>query len=264
MGTDTHHNNPGETEEGLPFVAPCRQLGIDAPVRWVKLGFRDFKQAPKQSMTYGFIMMLVTYLVGSLSFFINEYAGILGLVTGFVFLGPILAIGLYSISCQIQSGMTPVLGYCLRQGKRHLGNEAIYAVVLTVVFLLWARATSVIHIFFPENANPAWEDLLLFTGVMIAVGTVFASIIFFASAFSLPMIMDRKADAITAMLTSVHAVMKNKFVMFWWSVIIVAFVAISVLTAFIGLIFLMPVIGHATWHAYQETIDASQWPKHDD
>ena len=264
MSEETHNRNQEDEKQGLPFVAPCKILELNAPVRWIKLGFKDFKQAPRQSLTYGAAMVLIVYLVGAIAYFVDELFGVLGLISGFIFLGPILAIGLYSISRQIQLGRVPVLGYCLREGRRHMSDAGVYGIVLLVVFLLWARATSVIHIFFPENSEPEWDELMLFTSVMIGVGTIFASIIFCASAFSLPMIMDRKADTITAIVTSVHAVLRNKLVMIWWALIIVFFIGISILTAFLGLIVLMPLVGHATWHAYQETIDSSQWPKHED
>ncbi|MCK5724145.1 MAG: hypothetical protein KAI84_16560, partial [Gammaproteobacteria bacterium] len=83
------------------------------------------------------------------------------------------------------------------------------------------------------------------------------------SAFSLPMIMDRKVDVITAVITSINAVLRNRIVSFLWACIIVLIVVIGFATAFIGFIVLMPLVGHATWHAYQETIDADAWPKHD-
>lgn len=264
MSEETNNRNQEDEKQGLPFVAPCKKLELNAPIRWIKLGFQDFKRAPRQSLTYGVAMVLIVYLVGTITYFSDKLFGLLGLISGFIFLGPILAFGLYSISCQIQLGRAPVLGYCLREGRRHMSNAGVYGIVLLVIFLLWARAVSIIHIFFPDNSEPEWEELILFTSVMIGVGTIFASIIFCASAFSLPMIMDRKADMITAILTSVHAVLNNMKVMIWWALIIVFFIGISILTAFLGLIVLMPLVGHATWHAYQETIDSSLWPKHDD
>lgn len=250
-------------EQGLPFVAPCKELDMGAPLRWIKLGYSDLVHAPKPSLTYGMAMVAIVYGIGAVALAFGNFISIISLITGFIFLGPILALGLYSISCQRQMGQTPVLGYCIREGKRHLSNEAIYGFVLLVVFLIWARATSVVHIFFPSHTEPDWDELMLFLSILIVVGTIFATIIFSASAFSLPMIMDRKADMITAIITSVNAVLKNKMVMALWAMIIVSFMAISVLTAFFGLAVLLPIIGHATWHAYQETIDSSQWPKHD-
>jgi uncharacterized membrane protein len=247
----------------LPFVAPCRELKMDAPIRWIKLGWQDIKTAPKPSLTYGTLMLAFSYAVGAIAWGFGSFYMILSLLSGFIFLGPILAIGLYSISCQIQIGLKPILGYCIREGKRHLSNEGFFAILLLIVLLIWARATSIVHVFFPMDADPNWEDLILFLGIIGVVGTIFATFIFCLSAFSLPMIMDRKVDMITAGISSFNAVLNNKLVMLFWAFLIVLSIALSILTGLLGLIILLPLIGHATWHGYQETIDASAWPKHD-
>jgi len=246
----------------LPFVAPCQKLTIEAPLRWLRLGWADIKHAPQQSLSYGGIIVLLSYLVSSMVWIYGGLGLLVSLLSGFLFLGPVLAIGLYSISCQIQAGMTPQLGYCLREGKRHLGNELIFAVILSVIFLVWARAASMTHILFPEVSSAAWTEFVLFFAVGTFEGAVFSAIIFCFSAFSLPMIMDRKTDVITAVVTSINAVLRNKRVLFLWACLIVIIVMIGFATAFIGFVVLMPLIGHATWHAYQETIDSSAWPKH--
>jgi uncharacterized membrane protein len=246
----------------LPFVAPCRELKMDAPLRWLRLGWADIKTAPKQSLTYGSFIVGLSYAVSLMVWVYGGLGLLISLLSGFLFLGPVLAIGLYSISCQIQAGMTPQLGYCLREGKRHLGNELVFAVILSVIFLVWARAATMTHILFPEVSNAAWTEFVPFFAVGTFEGAVFSAIIFCFSAFSLPMIMDRKTDVVTAVITSINAVLRNKGVLSLWALIIVVIVAIGFATAFIGFIVLMPLVGHATWHAYQETINADTWPKH--
>lgn len=162
----------------LPFVAPCHELKMDAPIRWLRLAWTDIKTAPKQSLTYGSIIVGLSYVVSLMVWFYGGL-GLLGsLLSGFLFLGPVLAIGLYSISCQIQAGMTPKLGYCLREGRRHLGNELIFAVILSVIFLVWARAASMTHILFPEVSDAAWTEFIPFLAVGTLEGAVFSAIIF--------------------------------------------------------------------------------------
>lgn len=246
----------------LPFVAPCRKLQMNSPMRWLALAWKDIKTAPKQSLSYGLIIVLLSYVVSSLVWVYGGLGLLASILSGFVFLGPILAIGLYSISCQIQAGLKPQLGYCLREGKRHLSNELVFAVILSVVFLIWARSASLIHIFFPSEANADWSHFVLFLSIGTLVGAIFSAIIFSFSAFSLPMIMDRKVDVVTAVITSINAVLRNRKVLFLWACIIVLIVIIGFATAFFGFIVLMPLVGHATWHAYQETIDSEAWPKH--
>jgi len=256
---DDLHSHSSSDE--LPFVAPCRILECHAPFRWLKLGWADLIRAPKQSLSYGSFMVLISYLVSFMAYKLGSYVLLLSTLSGFVFIAPVLAIGLYSISCQIQRGEKPILGRCLQDGIKHLGNEMVFAVIMLVIFLVWARAASMVHILYPAESNPAWNDLALFFGVGSAVGSIFAIVMFCASAFSLPMIMERKVDVVTAVVTSVNAVLRNKLTMLVWIAVIVGSIAIGFATALVGLVVILPLLGHATWHAYQETIDASAWKK---
>lgn len=257
------NNSQPVNPDALPFCAPCKKLDTLAPLNWLKLGWQDLKRAPRQSLTYGGVMLAISYFIAIVSYMIGDVYLLAAMMSGFVLMGPVLAIGLYSISCQLQSNMTPVLGYCLREGRKHISNEIIFAAILLVVFLVWARAAMMLHVFFPVEADPNIQDLLIFLGIGSAVGSIFAVIIFSAAAFSLPMIMDKKVDMVTAIITSINAVLRNKKTMVIWAGIIVSFVLLGFLTFFVGLAVLLPLIGHATWHAYQETIDASAWPEHD-
>lgn len=253
-------NNTNPDEDALPFVAPCKKLELNAPLRWIKLGWRDLKTAPKQSLTYGLVLLFLSAAISYAAWQVGSIYLMVALLSGFIFIGPVMAIGLYSISKQIQNGYSPELGYCIRQEKRHLGSELVFAIILLVVVLVWARSASMIHIFFPTDGSMELKDFAVFLGVGSAVGSIFAAIVFCASAFSLPMIMDKNVDTVTAVLSSVNAVLRNKAVMVVWVGIIVFALLVSFLTGLLGLAVLMPLIGHATWHAYQETIDASAWP----
>lgn len=255
-------DEPGNPEE-LPFVAPCRRLAPGAPLRWLSLGWQDLMAAPLPSLSYGSIVLLLSYLISLIAWYYGSVYLLLAMLSGFIFIGPVMAVGLYSISRQLQAGRQPVLGYCLREGRRHLGNLLVFAVILLVVVLVWARAASMVHVFFPVDGDPELADFALFLGVGTAVGTLFAAIVFCASAFSLPMLLDRRADTVTAVLTSINAVLRNKPAMLLWAGLIVAIVLLGFATGLLGLALGMPVIGHATWHAYQETIDASAWPRNE-
>lgn len=247
--------------EEMPFVAPCHAVDCHAPFRWLRLGWQDLRRAPRQSLSYGVFMVIISYLVSFGAYKLGSYILFLSTLSGFVFMAPVLAIGLYSISCQIQRGERPVLGHCLQDGIRHLGNEMVFAVMMLVIFLVWARAASMVHVFFPVEAHPHWQDLAMFFAIGSIVGSIFATVMFCASAFSLPMIMDRKVDVVTAVVTSINAVLRNKLTMLVWASLIVGSIAIGFLTAMLGLAVILPLLGHATWHAYQETINAEAWPK---
>ena len=248
----------------LPFVAPCRKLKFWAPFRWIRLGIADLIRAPQQSMAYGLAVAIMIGIVSLVAWFRGSQWIMFGMIGGFVFLAPLTCIGLYAISAQLERGQEPLLARSLRAAfKRHIGNEAVFALVLLVIFLVWARAAIMVTAFmFPADAEPTTSQLVSFLLFGSGVGAIFASVTFSASAFSLPMIMHRDVDSVTAIVTSVNAVLRNKGAMIVWLSLIVLLLVIGVATAFVGLIVIIPVIGYATWHGYEETIDAEVFPRH--
>ena len=258
------HRNSATDRDGLPFVAPCRNLAFWAPFRWIRLGVADLIQAPQQSLVYGLVVAVLIGAVSLIAWFRGSQWIMFGMLGGFVFLAPLVCVGLYAISAQLERGQEPVLARSLRAAfRRHIGNEAVFALVLLVIFLVWSRAAVIVTaVMFPTDGNPTTAELVSFLAFGSGVGAIFAAVTFSASAFSLPMIMHRDVDSVTAIVTSVNAVLRNKGAMFVWLVLIILALAIGVVTAFVGLIVMIPVIGYATWHAYEETIDASAFPRH--
>ena len=247
---------PGE----LPFVAPCRQVALLAPLYWLRLGWQDVCAAPRQSLSYGVLLASLGAAIALLTWRLGLLALYVGLASGFVFIGPFLAMGLYSISFQLEQGHRPTLAFSLREGRAHLRDTLVVGMCLLIILLVWARAATVMSVFRPSDAFPTWLDLVPYLGIGTAVGAIFSAIVFAATAFSLPMLLDRRADGITAVVTSINATLRNKPAMLLWALIIVTSVLIGFATMFVGFIVLMPLIGHATWHAYRGTIDAALWP----
>lgn len=252
----------GHESEALPFVAPCKKLDAGAPLRWIKLGWQDLRQARRESLSYGAILVAASYLLAYLAMTFGNFIVLLALISGFIFIGPLLAMSFYDISSQLQKGREPGLRHAIGKSMRQLGNQMVFAMILMVIFLVWARSASMIHVFFPSQADPSLAELATFLIVGTTVGTLFSTFVFCISAFSLPMIMDRDADTVTTVVTSINAVLRNKVIMVVWALWIVAAVAVGIVTGFIGLGVTLPLIGHATWHAYHETIDSSAWPRH--
>lgn len=252
-----------ETDDALPMMAPCRQLETTAPLRWLAEGYADMKHAPIQSLLYGAIMALICMLLGSLALRFGGFLIPVAFMGGIIFLAPVLCLGLYAISAQLQRKQPAMLGRTFREAaKRRLGTELVFALILLVVFLVWARAFSMVQVFFPVDADPSWRDIATYLSVSLMVGGLFAAIVFAFSAFSMPMIMHRNVDAVTAAITSINAVLRNKKPMMLWALIILLSIIIGIGTFFVGAIFLWPLIGLATWHAYLDTIDASAFPRH--
>ncbi len=263
MTTDSGQmTEPGlKSPDELPFVAPCRDLDSTAPLRWVRAGWLDLTRAPAQSLSYGVAVLGASWAASLVAWQLGGMALLFGIATGFLFIAPLVAIGVYEISRQLERGETPTLAQGLKATRRNMGNELIYALVILVVFLVWARAATMMSVFLPEGAERQWRDFATYLGIGSAVGAVFALITFAASAFSLPMIADRKTDAVTAVVTSINAVLRNKLAMLVWITIILGSLVVGFLTAFLGLVVLMPLLGHAVYHSYRETIDASAWPR---
>jgi uncharacterized membrane protein len=247
----------------MPFVAPCRTLSPFAAFRWIRLGIDDYRHAPRQSLTYGIVMAAIMALLSLGAWAYGSIWFMLAMLGGFVFLAPLSCIGLYAISAQLERGQPPSLARSLRAAlRRHFGNEMVFAIILLVIFLVWARAGAMVSVFFPTDGHPDIADLRGYLAVGTLVGAVFAAVTFSASAFSLPMIMHRDVDSVTAIVTSVNAVLRNKFATMLWLALIVAGLIIGAATAFIGMVFILPVIGYAAWHGYLEAIDARDFPRH--
>ena len=260
--SDQHSSTPGSEQGGdpLPLVAPCRQVPASAPFRWLAAGWRDMRKAPGQSLGWGFLVLGVSWLVSLLALWLGSWVMLLSLLSGFVFVGPLLAIALYAISWQLELGRVPTFDRSFEAGRTRLGDSMVFALVLLVIFLVWARAGSMVHVFFPMESEPDTRQLLRFLLIGSAVGSIFAAIAFAASAFSLPMLVDRKVDTITAVISSINATLRNKPAMAVWLALIVLLTGIGFATAFVGMVVLFPLLGHATWHAYRDVVDASAWP----
>ena len=258
------HSSAAGGRDTLPFIAPCRKLSLFAPFRWIRLGVADLLEAPQQSMIYGLAVAVLIGAVSLVAWFRGSQWIMFGMLGGFVFLAPLVCVGLYAISAQIERGQEPVLARSLRAAfRRHIGNEAVFALALLVIFLVWSRAAVIVTaVMYPTNGNPTTLELVSFLAFGSGVGAIFAAVTFSASAFSLPMIMHRDVDSVTAIVTSVNAVLRNKGAMIVWLALIILGLVLGVVTAFVGLIVIIPVIGYATWHGYEETIDASAFPRH--
>jgi uncharacterized membrane protein len=252
-----------DSGEPAPFVAPCRRVPFNAPFRWLAAGWLDLKAAPRQSLGWGLVVLALSWLVSLVALWLGSWIVLLSLLSGFVFIGPLLAIALYAVSWQLELGRVPTFDRSIDAARSRLGDSMVFALILLVIFLVWARAGSMVHVFFPVESRPELRQVLTFLAIGSAVGSIFAAITFAASAFSLPMLMDRKVDTVTAVVTSINAALRNKPAMAVWLASIILLTGLGFATAFVGLAVLFPLLGHATWHAYRDVIDPSGWPAHE-
>jgi uncharacterized membrane protein len=243
---------------------PARQRNLppQAAFDWLREGWHDFMIQPGLSLTYGVVVFLVTAflwwtLVASGWDFV-----LLPAIAGYMIVAPILAMGLYEKSRALEEGERPTLGSMLLVRPRAGAQVFFTGLLLCLLMLLWMRAAVIIYaLFFGVRPFPGFESVpsmlvTTLTGwamllVGIVVGGLFAAFAFAVSVFSIPMLLDRRTDALTAMGTSVAMVWNNFTPMIAWGAIVLALFVVSVVTGFIGFIVIFPLLGHATWHAYR-------------
>jgi len=253
--------DPGQ--EGAPkaFVAPCRDLDPKAPVDWLKNGWQDFRSAPGLSLAWGLFAWFLSTIITWVSWELGGWILLLSVVSGYIFVAPLLAFALYSVSREICLGNKPDLVRTLKAARKPFANSLVFTIVLLVIFLLWARAGTMVHIFFPSEGEVKLANLLMYLGVGSAVGSLFALITFSASVFSLPFIANRDVDVITAVVSSINAVLRNRLTMLGWAALVVVFTAAGFLTGMFGFIIIIPWLGYSTWHAYRDALDVEEWPR---
>ncbi len=246
------------TDSGIARVIPCKELEVGDPFKWLALGLRDFLRAPVLSMFFGVLFALVPWVITLLVAMTGWHLVILPAMVCFMLIGPFLAAALYDISWEFEKGHKPSLWHSLKAIKRNAVNEWGFGVMLMVLMIFWLRVASMIHALYPPYLGDSLDELIPFLALGTVVGAIFTGIVFLLSAFTQPILMERKVDLATAVLTSVNSVWLNKGPMLVWAMIIFTSVIFGFLTGFIGFVVLMPIIGFATWHGYIDTIETKR------
>jgi uncharacterized membrane protein len=248
------------------MAIPLNPLHWRDPLRWLALGLRDFRRAPGIGLFYGAVFMVMGWTLAKV--YENAPAYTLALSAGFLLMGPFLCLGLYRVSQRLESGEKPDFGDSLLAWDTRTAQLGIFGFVLLVLEMLWGRATLVIFAV-SFDGMPDFKGSLLalldpanlgFIFAWLAVGAVFAGLIFAVSVVAMPLILDRQTDAITAGLTSLRLVLTQTGVMLWWGGLIAVITVLSLLPWFLGLLLTGPVIGHASWHAYRAAVGQEEAP----
>ena len=266
---------PGALPDDLPVMAapyspppptgPQALLltpGPGAPFRWLAAGWRDLRACPGIGLFYGLCFWLMAFTVGAVFRARPEYT--LTLASGCLLVGPFLAMGLYEASRRRERGLAPGLGASLTCWEAHIPSMAMLVLVLLVLELLWGRASLVVFAVFFNTGMPSTTgviqavfnpDNLEFIAVYLVVGGMFAGLVFSTAVVSIPMILDRDIDAVSAAITSIRVVFSSPGVMLLWGVLITALVAVALLLPWgLGLVLSGPLLGHASWHAYRGAV----------
>lgn len=246
----------------LPAV---REVPAGRAFTWLARGVRDIAAMPWMSGFYGLCFAAMGVLLLLMFRFAVDYTSTLAM--GFMLVGPFFAIGLYDLSRQREAGGTVHFARSLTAWRDNAGGIGIYVLILTIAFLVWARASMVTFALSESGALPTWSSFFVqlaamknlgFVGAFFGVGLLFAALVFAFSAISIPYLLDRRADAVTAAAASVLAIARNPVAMGVWALLIVLLIGAGLATLYVGLVFTGPLIGHATWHAYRDLVGSEE------
>lgn len=250
----------------MPAAPRVRKIEFSDVVAALNAGIADFRRAPAFGLFFGGIYALgglvLLYTVFSLGLSYLAYP----LIAGSVLIGPFVAAGVYEVSRELEAGETPtwrrVLGTVFEQRKREMSWMAFVSIFAFIVWMYQVRLLLALFLGFSSFATLGDFVNVLFTTtegltflvVGHVVGAALALGLFSISIISFPLLLDREVDVVTAIITSVQAVLLSPGPMITWGIMVVATVVIASIPAFAGLIVALPLLGHATWHLYRRTV----------
>lgn len=231
-------------------------------------GIRDFRAAPKYGLFFGAFYALAGWLLVSLVYYLEHPYLVYPLATGFALFAPFAATGLYDVSRRLERGEPLSWAHVLSSVRAVSGKELAWMAVVTVfTLIIWLDIAAFLFFAFMGFGGGTSDNLLneilttsrgwVFLTIGNIVGAALAAIVFSYSAISFPMLYDREVDFVTAMVTSVKTVLKNPYAMAVWAIIIGIHLALSLVSLFAGLIVVLPILGHTTWHIYRKAVGPS-------
>jgi uncharacterized membrane protein len=255
-------HNPTHASYSMPELPRVAHIEPLRPIAWLKLGWEDLRQNPVPSIAHGLLLAAVGWLM--LLLLSTQVDLLAAAISGYLLVGPIFGAVFYELSRLRAAGQPATfdasLDGALRNGKR----LARLGLVLAILAILWVLLSGWLFERTFSGIQPSLRDNFYrtivdwsypkFAVTYLATGAVFALFAFALSVVSAPMIFDRAEDTSTAILTSLKAVAANPAAMAIWAALIAALTAIGFATFLLGLAFILPLLGHATWHAYRELI----------
>lgn len=242
----------------LPAV---RSVSADRPLAWLKAGWRDLKANPLPSLAYGLLFALGGDLI---ILAVLDHPHLLTVaISGFFLLAPLLAAGLYELSRASGRGERLLFIDSLRCFRRNGQSLALFGLLLALMAIIWERFSAVAFALIGGDmvGSAVLSDIILggehlgFIATWFAIGGIMAMVVFALAVVSVPMMLDRDADVATAMLASLRGVAHNPGPLLLWAAIIVTLTLIGFATLLFGLVVLMPILGHASWHAYRDLVE---------
>lgn len=244
-----------------PPVPTVSKLSPGDPIQWLRLGWRDLVESRFRAVFYGLLFVLMGYAISAV--YVTRWQLTMGLIAGFFLVGPFLCTGIYELSRQMSRGEKPSLTGSILCWKRSPGAIGFFSLILTFAMIVWARVSLILFALFSTTSFPSLQSVLgaifsfenfSFLAIWTVIGLAFATLVFAISVVSVPMMLDRGVDTLSAVFASVRCLQQNPKVLLLWAVLIVAIIGLSLLLGFIPLVITAPLIGHATWHSYKHCL----------
>lgn len=231
----------------------------------LEAGIQDFRTAPKYGIFFGLTYAVAGWLIMLLLFQYDLPYLAYPLATGFALIAPFTAAGIYYVSRKLERGEELTWGGVLGAIRNTSIRELAWMAVVTVFSLIiWLDIAAFLFFAFIGFGGNTGGELLhnilttptgwMFLLIGNIIGAILAAIVFSYSAVSFPMLFDREVDFVTAMVTSVKAVLQNPRAMMFWAATIALLLLLSIASLFLGLIVVLPLLGHTTWHVYRRVV----------
>lgn len=265
---------PPPASRPLPAI---RTLHLLQPLQWLALAWRDIERAPAVGLAHGAALAL--FGAALLAAAHDRFWLLAGALSGFLLVAPVLAVGLYAVSRALERGEPAGFGLVLRtwlswrgrpgHGWQHDWRLVRFGLLLAAAGTGWVlTSASLITWLAPQPVQQPMDfvrhivlarDNLLFEA-WLALGGVLAAPVFASSVITLPLLLDRRIGVLDAVLTSWRAVLANPLPLALWAALVMGFTLLGLGSALLGLLLVVPLLGHASWHAYRDTVDATALP----
>jgi uncharacterized membrane protein len=243
------------------------KIALTEPFEWLSKGWKDMREAGRYSFMYGAGIVLISGLLTFGLFATDNLFLLPFLAAAFFLIAPFLGIGLYQMSAHLERGESLKSCNAVEAWKSNHTQISMITAGFFIIAQLWIASNFILFALLYKGISPPIHNFISsvflsekgmnFTIASITVGFFFAWCAYIISVITVPMLIDRKVDGFTAIRFSMKSVLKNMPAMMLWAFLIVLIVGIGLITYFIGLIIALPVIGHASWHAYRSLVPST-------